>query len=275
MLARGWEDGCDRLALVASALAVDSASWTTLTDDLDAAYRVALQAGVAAEPRCGGPSFQAWLCAAPRLVAYREPPGPQVHGLPGELNAPRGRAAPPALSYTLRGDAREILRAQPRRDAEALLARALAQGLNASAVELAATRRGEAPGLPDLERTVGQFGALRPCAAAAGESGQGPRIRLCLLPPAAATAERGFRLEEVAPPPVLGMAAEAFDLQAVAWDDGAVFRLHLTSRHAWPASFDASRVVELLQDQVAGLAACDPVPFRFPIPPEDLDELLD
>ena len=142
----GTGESAPRLALAASALAVDDASWHLLVSDLDTAYSAALEGA----DRGDSPalSFQRWLRAAQRLNEFADPlEDGGSRQLSQQWSAVSWTSREIPLSATV--DPQQL---------EGLLAAVLKDHLS---VEVQQERRGDGALPAELRGVLGQFQALR------------------------------------------------------------------------------------------------------------------
>jgi hypothetical protein len=134
-------------------MVVDEASWPVLIGDLEHIYNALLSGENALYEK--GPSFYAWLLAADRLTAFAEPKEAPALSRAAQMKMPQ------MARWSVGGSAhRRMKRFSPLEQEAAFLAAARATFIPWK-VGIEYDRRGSATGqLPDLTRTVGQFGCL-------------------------------------------------------------------------------------------------------------------
>jgi hypothetical protein len=208
LIAGGKQGSGDRLALFASSLVVDDASWPILIQDLEEIYG-ALQSGRILTPQ-SLPSYYGWLQAAERLGALAEMQ--QTHNC-------RFCSEENTVACRLRGAVYSAFGRLSSDEKQALFIAAAESALMTPA-HFADGRSCSRESLPEVNRIVGQFGRV----ARAAPEGNKPTVLARLLSQGSSEGAR-FRLANCR----LGSAPGANTIRVTGLEHGGMLFINLAS----------------------------------------------
>ncbi len=240
-----------KLALIASSMVVDEASWPVLIGDLEHIYNALLSGKSALYEK--GPSFYAWLLAADRLTVFAEAKEAPALSRPAQMEMPQ------MARWSVGGAAhRRMKRFSPLEQEAAFLAAARATFVPWK-VGIEYDRRGSATGqLPDLTRTVGQFGCLTHAQEDPDVNFLHPTVWARLLASTPHAHEKPlFRLVHFSP---AGFPVTAPGVRILGFNSGRM--LHLTACSAGDMEPKPGRALKML-----GLEFCRETLSVDPVPP--------
>jgi hypothetical protein len=252
----------NRLALLASALVVDEPSWPVLIEAFERAYTGLVTNGLV-EADGEHRSFHAWLAAADRLAAYRDP---------AVLGAAPISVVERAARWRIAGPLGRVLASLSVQTGEAALTAAIGAVLPDASIEVEGDRRGRGAGIPDLTKTIGQFGRMGVVPADAG-AGAILRARFVASPPL--DPARRFRLLRFDPARIL-VGAQDLRVTVLA-KDGIHLALQWDGRHALVGRAAAALRRDLQRELAGTLGSAKVEAARFDtveLNPDELEKLL-